>query len=209
MNIKRFAAALVLVLATAPLFADTYVVDKNHSEATFQVRHLVSKVRGKFDDFAGSIELDEKKPGASTVTFTIKTASIDTGVADRDKHLRGGDFFDAEKNPEITFKSTAVTTTSKKSVYNVTGDLTMRGVTKRVTIPVEFLGFAKDPWGSQRAGFTLTTTVNRKDYGINWNKALDNGGFLLSDDVDITVNIEAAKSQPAAKESAAGEKKGK
>jgi polyisoprenoid-binding protein YceI len=204
MNIKRFAAAFVLLLASAPLFADTYVVDKNHSEATFQIRHLVSKVSGKFDDFAGSIDIDEKNPASSNVTFTIKTASIDTGVADRDKHLRSGDFFDAEKNPEITFKSTAVKATSKKNVYSVTGDLTMRGVTKRITIPVEFLGFAKDPWGSQRAGFTLSTTVNRKDYGINWNKALDNGGYLLSDDVDITVNIEAAKAKPEAKGSAGG-----
>lgn len=167
MNIKRFAAAFVLLLASAPLFADTYVVDKNHSEATFQIRHLVSKVSGKFDDFAGSIDIDEKNPASSNVTFTIKTASIDTGVADRDKHLRSGDFFDAEKNPEITFKSTTVKASSKKNVYSVTGDLTMRGVTKRITIPVEFLGFAKDPWGSQRAGFTLSTTLNRKDYGIN------------------------------------------
>jgi polyisoprenoid-binding protein YceI len=204
MNIKRFAAAFVLLLASAPLFADTYVVDKNHSEATFQIRHLVSKVSGKFDDFAGSIDIDEKNPASSNVTFTIKTASIDTGVADRDKHLRSGDFFDAEKNPEITFKSTAVKASSKKNVYSVTGDLTMRGVTKRITIPVEFLGFAKDPWGSQRAGFTLSTTLNRKDYGINWNKALDNGGYLLSDDVDITVNIEAAKAKPEAKGSAGG-----
>jgi polyisoprenoid-binding protein YceI len=204
MNIKRFAAAFVLLLASASLFADTYVVDKNHSEATFQIRHLVSKVSGKFDDFAGSIDIDEKNPASSNVTFTIKTASIDTGVADRDKHLRSGDFFDAEKNPEITFKSTAVKATSKKNVYSVTGDLTMRGVTKRITIPVEFLGFAKDPWGSQRAGFTLSTTLNRKDYGINWNKVLDNGGYLLSDDVDITVNIEAAKAKPEAKGSAGG-----
>lgn len=204
MNIKRFAAAFVLLLASAPLFADTYVVDKNHSEATFQIRHLVSKVSGKFDDFAGSIDIDEKNPASSNVTFTIKTASIDTGVADRDKHLRSGDFFDAEKNPEITFKSTTVKASSKKNVYSVTGDLTMRGVTKRITIPVEFLGFAKDPWGSQRAGFTLSTTLNRKDYGINWNKALDNGGYLLSDDVDITVNIEAAKAKPEAKGSAGG-----
>jgi len=204
MNIKRFAAAFVLLLASAPLFADTYVVDKNHSEAAFQIRHLVSKVSGKFDDFAGSIDIDEKNPASSNVTFTIKTASIDTGVADRDKHLRSGDFFDAEKNPEITFKSTTVKASSKKNVYSVTGDLTMRGVTKRITIPVEFLGFAKDPWGSQRAGFTLSTTLNRKDYGINWNKALDNGGYLLSDDVDITVNIEAAKAKPEAKGSAGG-----
>lgn len=199
MNIKRFASAFALVLATAPIFAaDTFNIDKNHSETTFQVKHLISKVTGKFDDFAGAISLDEKNPSASSVEFTVKTASIDTGVADRDKHLRSADFFDAEKNPEITFKSTGVKATDKKNLYNVTGDLTMRGVTKRVLLPVQFLGYAKDPWGNTRAGFAVSTTVNRKDYGINWNKALDEGGYLLSDDVDININIEAVKAKPAA-----------
>jgi len=190
---KRFALSLFVLFASLPLFADTYTVDKSHSEANFSVRHLVSKVSGKFDDFSGSITTDGKSAETSSVEFTIKTASVDTGNADRDKHLQTADFFDAAKNPEITFKSTSIKPTAKKNVYDVTGDFTMRGVTKRITLPVEFNGFAKDPWGNQRAGFSATTTVNRKDYGINWNKALDNGGYLLSDDVDITVNIEAVK----------------
>jgi polyisoprenoid-binding protein YceI len=156
---------------------------------------MMSKVSGKFDDFAGKIEIDRTKPGASSVEFTIKTASINTGNSDRDSHLRTPDFFDAAKNPEITFKSTKIVPTKTKNVYAVTGDLTMRGVTKHVSIPVEFNGFGKDPWGKERAGFSLTTTVNRKDYGINWNKALDNGGFLLSDDVTINVNLEAQKAK--------------
>ena len=206
---KRIALSLSLAFAALPLLADTYAVDKNHSEATFRVRHLVSKVSGKFDDFAGTITTDGKDAAASKVEFTIRTASIDTGNGDRDKHLKTPDFFDAAKYPEITFKSTSIKPTSKKNVYDVTGDFTMRGVTRRLTIPVEFLGFARDPWGNERAGFTLSTSVNRKDYGINWNKALDNGGYLLSDDVDITVNIEAAKSKAEIKESTAGEKKGK
>ena len=147
------------------------------------------------DDIEIKINVDRAKPSASSVEFTIKTASVDTGNADRDKHLQTADFFDAAKNPEITFKSTSIVATKKKDVYDVTGDLTMRGVTKHVTIPVEFNGFGKDPWGNERAGFSLTTTVNRKDYGINWNKALDNGGFLLSDDVTINVNIEAQKAK--------------
>ncbi|MEA2239134.1 MAG: hypothetical protein QOC81_3858 [Thermoanaerobaculia bacterium] len=195
MKFRTLAVAALLASATSLFAAETFVVDKAHSEATFQVRHMMSKVSGKFDDFSGKIELDRTKPGASSVEFTVKTASINTGVADRDKHLRSADFFDAEKNPEITFKSTKIVPTKTKNVYAVTGDLTMRGVTKHVTIPVEFNGFGKDPWGNERAGFSLTTTVNRKDYGINWNKALDNGGFLLSDDVTINVNLEAQKAK--------------
>jgi polyisoprenoid-binding protein YceI len=191
----RTLAVAAFVLAASSLFADTYVVDKAHSEANFQVRHMMSKVSGKFDDFSGKINIDRAKPSASSVEFNMKTASVDTGNADRDKHLQTADFFDAAKNPEITFKSTSIAATKKKDVYDVTGDLTMRGVTKRVTIPVEFNGFGKDPWGNERAGFSLTTTVNRKDYGINWNKALDAGGFLVGDDVTINVNIEAQKAK--------------
>jgi polyisoprenoid-binding protein YceI len=195
MKFRTLAVAALLASATSLFAAETFNVDKSHSEATFQVRHMMSKVSGKFDDFAGKIEVDRTKPGASSVEFTIKTASINTGVGDRDKHLRSADFFDADKYPEITFKSTKIVATTKKNVYAVTGDLTMRGVTKRLTIPVEFNGFGKDPWGNERAGFSLTTIVNRKDYAINWNKALDNGGFLLSDDVTINVNLEAQKAK--------------
>ncbi|HEV7425599.1 MAG TPA: YceI family protein [Thermoanaerobaculia bacterium] len=191
----RILAVAAFLLAASSLFAETFVVDKPHSEATFQVRHMMSKVSGKFKDFSGRINVDRAKPTASTVEFNIKTASVDTGDADRDKHLQTADFFDASKNPEITFKSTSIAATKKKDLYDVTGDLTMRGVTKRVTIPVEFNGFGKDPWGNERAGFSLTTTVNRKDYGINWNKALDNGGVLVGDDVTINVNLEAQKAK--------------
>lgn len=197
---KRFAVSLSLLFAALPLLADTYNIDKAHSEANFRVRHLVGKVSGRFDDFAGTINADPKTPTASTVQFTIKAGSINTGNADRDKDLRSAEFFDVEKYPEITFKSVSIKKTSRKDVYDVTGDLTMHGVTKRITIPVEFLGFAKDPWGNDRAGFTLSTTLNRKDYGINWNKALDNGGFLLGDDVEININIEAVKAKPGTAE---------
>ena len=197
MNIKRLSAILVLILATTRLFAaDTFIIDKNHSEATFQVRHLMSKVTGKFLDFAGSIEIEATNPGASSVVFTIKTTSIDTGVAGRDKDLRSANFFDAERNPEITFKSTGIKATERKDVYEVTGDFMMHGVTRRILIPVEFLGYAKDPWGNTRAGFSISTKLNRKDYGLDWNKALDSGGFLLSDDVNININIEAVKAKP-------------
>jgi len=187
--------AAVLVAASA-FAAESFVVDKAHSEADFQVRHLVSRVSGKFDDFAGTISIpDRANPTIASVEFTIKTPSIDTGNENRDKDLRGANFFEVDKFPEISFKSTSIKSSARKDVYDVTGTFTMHGVTKTITLPVEFLGFIKDPWGGERAGFTTHITLNRKDYGINWNKMLDNGGTLLSDDVDITVNIEAAKSK--------------
>ena len=185
----------IITIAALPLFADTYTIDKSHSEATFQVRHLVSKVSGKFEDFDGKINIDPNKPAASTVEFTIEASTVNTGVADRDKHLRTADFFDTDKFPEITFKSTSIKSSGKKDVYTVTGNLTMRGVTKQITFPVQFLGFIRDPWGNDKAGFSLATTLNRKDYGVNWNKALDNGGVLVSDEVDVAINIEAQKSK--------------
>jgi len=190
-------AAAGLVAASA-FAADTFVVDRAHSEASFQVRHLVSRVGGKFDDFSGTISVDRGEPSASSVEFTIKSASIDTGNEDRDKDLRSANFFEVDKFPEISFKSTTVKPSGAKDTYDVTGTFTMHGVTKTVTLPVEFLGFIKDPWGGERAGFSTHIVLNRKDYGINWNKVLDNGGTLLSDDVDVTVNIEAAKAKPKA-----------
>ncbi len=192
-NLRILTLLLVAAAATAPLFAaDTYTVDKNHSDVSFQIRHFASKVRGSFTDFDGTIQADPAKPEMSSVVFTIKTASIDTNNPDRDKHLRSADFFDAEKSPEITFKSSKITPAGKDK-YNVTGTLTIHGVSKEVTLPVTFLGFAKDPGGNQRASFETTIKLNRKDFGINWNKALDAGGFMLSDDVDATINLETVQ----------------
>ena len=184
------------VLAVSPLAAaDTYSVDKNHSDVSFQIRHFASKVRGRFGDFEGTVQADAAKPELSSVVFTIKTPSIDTGNGDRDKHLRSADFFDADRCSEITFKSSKITPTGKDK-YDVAGTLTMRCVSKDVTLPVTYLGTAKDPRGTERASFELLTKLNRKDYGINWNKALDSGGFMLSDDVDITINLETVKKKP-------------
>jgi polyisoprenoid-binding protein YceI len=168
-------------------------IDKTHSEAFFQVRHLLTKVRGRFRDFSGTIDFDEKQPEKASVTFTIQTASIDTDTADRDTHLRSADFFDVEKYPTITFQSTRVTKTSSDS-YAVTGNLQIHGVTREVTIPTTYLGSAKDPWGNLRGGFEAETTINRKDFGLNWNTALETGGFLVGDDVKITFNIQAVVS---------------
>jgi polyisoprenoid-binding protein YceI len=168
----------------------TFVVDKAHSEVTFQVRHLVTKVRGHFSDFEGRIAFDAEKPELSTVTFTIDAASIDTNTADRDKHLRSEDFFFVEKFPTLTFVSSSITPRGGNE-YDVRGTLTIRGVAKEITLPVTYLGDARDPWGQARIGFEAETTINRKEFGLVWNAALETGGFLVGDDVKISLNIQA------------------
>ncbi|HLA79915.1 MAG TPA: YceI family protein [Vicinamibacteria bacterium] len=195
-----FVLAAATLIAQPVLAADTYSVDKTHSDLSFQIRHLVGKVRGSFGDFSGTINADATKPEASTVEFTIKAASIDTANEDRDKHLRSADFFEVEKFPEISFKSTKVKLLGKDR-YEVTGDFSMHGVTKPLTLPVSFLGSGKDPWGNERAGFETTTTLNRKDFGIVWNKTLDAGGLVLGDEVSVSITLEALKKKeaPAAK----------
>jgi len=193
-SLALFVAGLT---AAAMLSAETYVVDKNHSDASFRIRHFASKVRGRFADFEGTINADPAKPEASSVTFTIKTASIDTSQPDRDKHLKSADFFDVEKYPEITFKSSKMTPAGKDK-YDVTGTLTMHGVSKEVTLPVTYLGTVKDPRGNERASFEIDTKLNRKDFGMTWNRALDAGGFMLSDDVDVEIALETMKKAPEA-----------
>ncbi len=199
------AAALPFLLATAsrPALAavpasvtGTWNVDKVHSEVSFQIRHLVSKVRGRFGDFSGTVIVDAARPEASSVQFTVNVASIDTANADRDKDLRSPRFFDAEKYPEIRFVSTKVVSLSDTK-YSVTGNLTMHGVTKEITLPVTFGGALKSPFGDERAGFETEISLNRKDYGIDWNKALDQGGLMLGDDVAVTVGLETVKAKPA------------
>lgn len=199
---RKMIAALALtaasVLPTAAAAAEVYTIDPTHSEVSFQVRHLVTQVRGKFGDYQGRIEIDPAKLENSKVDFRIKAASIDTDLADRDKHLRAEDFFWVEKYPEIVFKSQKIKATGKDT-YDVTGALTMRGVTKTVTLPVTYLGKVRDPWGNDKAGFALEATVNRKDYGIVWNTALDNGGVVLGDDVKIAINLETQQEKAQAK----------
>jgi len=168
----------------------TYKIDKSHSEAIFQVRHLVMKVRGRFTDFEGAIEFNEENPEQSSVHFTINSKSIDTAEPDRDTHLRSADFFDIEKYPQITFVSKKIVKRGTET-YDVTGDLTIDGVTKEVVLPVAHLGKAKDPWGNERLGFEAESTLNRKDYGLHWNAALETGGFLVGDEVKISLQIQA------------------
>ena len=179
-----------MTTATTTSATTTYRVDKAHSEAIFQVRHLLTKVRGRFSHFEGAIEYDERNPEQSSVHVTIQAASVDTNERDRDTHLRSPDFFDVEKYPTLTFKSARVTRKGSDS-FDVAGDLTIHGVTRRVTLSAVFLGKAKDPWGNERLAFEAETTINRKDFGLLWNAALETGGFLVGDEVKITLSVQA------------------
>lgn len=197
--------ALGILLAVLPALADeaeTFEVDPVHSSVGFEVRHLVSYVPGGFRDFEGTIQVDRDALPQSSVEFKIATKSIDTGNPKRDDHLRSADFFDAERHPAITFKSTRIAKGAGKT-YDVTGKFTMHGVTKEITIPVELLGFMQGPRGSEVAGFRTEFTVNRKDYGINWNNTLDAGGMVLSDEVTCRINLETRQKAPAADPAAA------
>ena len=180
---------------TAKSIPEIYAIDKSHSEVTFQVRHLVTKVRGRFTDFEGMVHIDREQPERSTVAFSIDAASVDTDVADRDTHLKSPDFFDVATYPRITFVSSRITPRGVDR-YDVIGTLTLRGVARELTLSVTFLGWARDPWGNERAGFELETKLDRKDYGIVFNAALDNGGLLLGDEVRVTINIEAIHQKP-------------
>jgi polyisoprenoid-binding protein YceI len=185
-------AFLILGLAGSAAAATTYAIDRAHSDVAFKVRHLISNVPGTFGEFDGTITADWDNLDASSVQFVIKAASIDTRNEDRDKHLRSADFFDVEKYPEITFVSDRITKSGANS-YAVTGTLTMHGVTKEVTLPVTYLGEMTDPWGNVKAGFEIATTLDRRDFGIVWNKALETGGLLLGEEVEIEINLEVAK----------------
>jgi polyisoprenoid-binding protein YceI len=170
--------------------AQTYAIDKMHSEVTFQVRHLLTKVRGRFSEFAGTVLFDQDHPEQSSASLTIDARSVDTGTTDRDNHLRSDDFFAVDTYPTLTFKSTRVVKTGDDS-YDVAGTLTVRGVAREITLPVTYLGTAKDPWGNVRVGFETNITLNRKDFGLTWNAALETGGFLVGDDVRISLSIQA------------------
>ena len=186
-------AAVLLVAAAPALAADTYEVDAAHSEVSFLVRHLVGRVRGSFGQFEGKVVMDTANPAASSVEFTIKAESIDTNVAKRDDHLRSADFFDVAKYPSLTFASKKVEKVGDGQ-YKVTGDLTLRGVTKEVVLAVEGSPTPmQDPFGNTKLGGSATTRLNRKDFGLNWSKSLDGGGLVVGDEVDVTIDIELIK----------------
>ena len=192
---KAWFAAAVMLATVMPVRAQsTWEIDPAHSSIGFSIRHMmVSNVRGHFGKFSGTVKANEKDLTESTVEATIDVASIDTGNAKRDEHLRSPDFFDVAKFPTMTFKSRKITPAGDKK-WKVTGDLTMHGVTKEVTLDVEGpTAEVKDPQGKVRAGATATTKLSRNDFGLTWSKTLDGGGLVLGDDVNVTIEVEGVK----------------
>jgi len=188
--------SLTLLLPTlASAEPATYKIDPNHSSVGFSIRHFVSNVPGRFRDFSGVIKYDKQNPAASSVEFTVQAASITTDNNDRDEHLRSADFFDVQKFPTLTFTSTKVTPKDANTL-DVTGNLTLHGVTREIAIPVQVLGTMKAPRG-EKAGFEASFTLNRKEYGIVWNRVFDFGSTLLGDEVRISIEIEADRQEAA------------
>lgn len=172
----------------------TYDIDASHSSLEFATKHaMVTTVRGRFSDFEGHLYLDGANPENSTAEVTVKVDSLDTRNNDRDAHLRSGDFFDLEKYPTITFKSTRAARGKHDDEYVLWGDLTIKDTTREVELKVTYTGTSVDPWGNTRVGFEGETTVNRKDWGLSWNVALEAGGFLVSEKVKLVLDIAAVK----------------
>ncbi len=187
-----FAAALAFSATRSPAAAATYKVDPDHTTVSFSVRHLFTRVTGRFDRFEGTIVFDPAKPEATEIRGSIEAASVNTNVAERDKDLRSKNFFFVEKHPKILFESTSISDIDQTArTAKVHGKLTIRGVTRDVVIDGAYLGAAKDPWGNQRAGFSASLTINRKDYGLTWNEILETGGVLVGDEVEIRLDVEA------------------
>lgn len=165
----------------------TWVLDTAHTDIAFVARHaMVTKVRGTFDEFEGSVVVDEANPSASVAKAVIKTASVNTGNADRDSHVRGDDFFSVEQFPEMTFESTSFDIQGNSGT--VTGDLTLKGITKPVTLDVEIFGVEEDPFGNTRVGFEASTKINRKDFGVDFQAPLGSGGVLVSEQITIQID---------------------
>ena len=191
--LKSFLTALALITSLSSLaFADTYAIDKAHSSIGFSVMHLmVSTVRGEFTDYEGTLQFDPNNPEATAAEVVIQATSVDTRQPDRDIHLRKPEFFDVEKYQTIIFKSKS----AKKDGANflLTGDLTLRGVTKEIVIPVVINGPVKGMKGQDVIGLSGQTKINRQDFGVSWNKQMDQGGYVVGDEVTIEINIEAHK----------------
>ena len=191
--------AASLAFAAPALAGDTYSFDKAHTNVGFQVRHIFTNVSGKFTDFAGTIQVDRAKPESSTVEFTIQATSIDTSDQRRDQHLRSADFFDAEAFPDITFVSTGITRV-RGDQFEVTGDLTIRETTKPVAFDVRLEGIVPGMSGARHVGLSATTSIAREDWGLNWNVALEQGGWLVGKEIKLEITIaadEVAVAEPA------------
>jgi polyisoprenoid-binding protein YceI len=196
--------AVVLVLAAAgaaQAAPETYVIDAVHSSVAFSVRHFTSKVPGRFNKFEGTIVVDPKDLATTQIDVSIDVASIDTAIADRDGHLKSPDFFDVAKHPKATFKSTKVTPAGPGRA-KIEGTLTLRGVSKPVVLEAEVLGFGPGMGGHWVGGFEAKGRINRQDFGVAWNKAIEGGGLVLSNDVDLVINVEAGRKDPKPAEGA-------
>ncbi|MFE5617656.1 YceI family protein [Streptomyces sp. NPDC056524] len=195
-NRKNDNATAVATLPVDPALAaltGEYTIDPAHSSIGFTVRHaMVTNVRGSFGDHEGTLQLDGSNPGASAASIDIKISSVDTGIGDRDTHLRSGDFFDAEQFPLMTFRSTEAEQLGGDK-YRMTGDLTIKDVTKPLSIDLEFNGTATDPYGIERVGFEGSAEILRSDWGLTWNAALETGGVVVSDKVKLNFDISAIK----------------
>ena len=189
-------AALTTLLAASSAVATTYSIDSAHTAVLFKVRHLVSKTTGRFDKFEGTVDIDPKERGSLKVTGSIDVDSIDTDEPKRDAHLRGADFFDAARFPKITFSAGSLSeVNADRTKGKLSGDITIHGVTKPIVLQVEWLGTVTDPWGNNKAGFDATTTINRKDFGLVWNKTLDSGGLMIGDEIEIELHVEMAEAK--------------
>jgi len=176
----------------------TWLLDPAHTTIEFAVKHMMfTTVRGRFKTFTGTVHVDERSSDKSRVEVKIDAASLDTGVADRDAHLRSADFLDVERHPHITFRSTRVDGTHKKEGerFTITGDLEIRGKAMPVTLEATFEGVGKDPWGKQRAGFAARTEIDRREWGLRWNQVLETGGVLVANSVKIEVEAQAVKEE--------------
>lgn len=181
-----------MTTATAPR-TTTWEIDPTHTNIEFAVKHMmVSTVKGRFRDFEGSIAIDEQDPRNSSVNFSVNAASVDTGLDQRDEHLRSDDFFNAERFPRLNFTSKRVEKVDDDN-WKIAGDLTIRDVTREVVLDTEFEGQGPDAFGGYRAGFIATTQINRKDFGLNWNAMIEAGGVAVSDKVKISLNVEAIR----------------
>lgn len=189
-----FFISLTLIAAAQSASAATYELDKDHTSVSFKIRHLFSNVQGNFNDFSGAFDYEPGKPESWKAEAVIQAASINTRLEARDKHLRSSDFFDVEKFPTLMFKSTKVEGAGESSA-KLHGLLTLHGVEKPVVLDLAIHGVGKDPWGNVRSGFTATTKINRKDFGLNWNKAVEAGQLLVGEEVEITLEVEGMLKQ--------------
>ena len=175
---------------------EKWVLDPSHSEIGFKIRHLmITNVKGTFKDFEANVETSSDDFMTAKVECRVAATSVDTGSPDRDKHIRGSEFFNAEEHPYIIFRAESYENVDNDGSYELIGTLEIRGVSKQVKLDVEFGGVVKDPWGNEKAGFTINGKVNRKDWGLEWNAALETGGFMLADDVIISCEVQLMRSR--------------